>query len=403
MLEFSARKVGPKVLAEEVLGEVHVALLVQRDVLEVHRGDLEHVTGALRVGFGDERGMEIDEALVVEELVDSEGHRVADAEDRTESVGPEAHVRDAPEILQRSILLLEREAHRVALADDLDLLGLDFHGLAAADGRDELALHSEGRAGGDALEELLVEELGIRHDLDIVDGGTVVEGDELHLPVASLRPDPTFGQHFAARLHPEQFLDLDSFHIRIRVNMQIYGKKPYLPTIQGKITKKQPRKAAFLQLFSCGLFSAGFSRSVHDLQRGAAAQLLLDIRHDTHSDVFVNAEVDGHQGTVGLGHGVTLGSDEVADVVDGLEGIVQLDTGIGTVHGLILAGRRPDVDVGGQVLALKLRGFGSHGELDDDLVLRLTHLGGHHEEEQEHEHDIGEGTRGNAGNALVVS
>ena len=199
-------------LAEEVLGEIDIALLVQRDVLEVHRGDLEHVAGALRVGFGDERGMQIDEALVVEELVDSERHRVADAQDGPEGVRPQAHVRDAAQVLQRRVLLLQGEAHRVALADDFDFLGLDFHGLAAADGGDELALHGEGGAGGDALEELLVKEFGIRHDLDIVDGGTVVEGDELHLPVTSLGPDPTFGQHLATRFHPEHFLDLGPFH-----------------------------------------------------------------------------------------------------------------------------------------------------------------------------------------------
>ena len=236
-------------LAEEVLGEIHIALLVQRDVLEVHRGDLEHVAGALRVGFGDERGVQIDEALVVEELVDGESHGVADAEDGAEGVRPEAHVRDAAEVLQGGVLLLEREAHRVAFADDLDLLGLDLHGLAAADGGDELALHGEGGAGGDALEELLVEEFRVRDYLDVIDGGTVVEGDEFDLSVASLRPDPTFGQHFRARLHPEQFLDLASFHSRIPVNHANIRKKTLFAYCVGEDNKK----AALGRLLSCNI------------------------------------------------------------------------------------------------------------------------------------------------------
>ncbi len=183
--------------------------------------------------------MEIDEALVIEELVDGESHRVADAEDGTEGVGPEAHVCDAAEILQGGVLLLERETHRVAFADDLDLLRLDLHMLAAADGSDEFALHGDGRTGGDPLDGLVVDDLRIRDDLDIVDGGAVVQGDEFHLFVASLGPDPTFGQYLCTRIHAEQLLDLDSFHIDCCA-------KSYKDT--EKIQKSSPRGTAFLKL-----------------------------------------------------------------------------------------------------------------------------------------------------------
>ena len=119
-------------LAKEVFAEVHVSLLVQGDVLEVHCGYLEHVSCALSIGLSDERSVEIDKALVVEELVDGKSHGVADAQDGAEGVGPEAHVRYAAEILKGCILFLEGETHWVALSQDFNLGCLDFHGLAAA-------------------------------------------------------------------------------------------------------------------------------------------------------------------------------------------------------------------------------------------------------------------------------
>ena len=198
-------------LAEEVLGEVNVALLVQGDVLQVHGGYLEHVSCAFGIGFRDERGMEIHEALFIEELVDGKGHGVADAENCAEGVGPEAHVGYAAEVLKGGVLFLEGEAHGVAVSKDLDFRSLDFHGLAAAHGLYQLSFYGQGCTGGDALDEFFVKELRICYNLDIVDGGAVVEGDELHLFVSSLSAYPSFGKHFHARLHLEQSLDFSSF------------------------------------------------------------------------------------------------------------------------------------------------------------------------------------------------
>ena len=75
-----------------------------------------------------------------------------------------------------------------------------------------------------------------------------------------------------------------------------------------------------------------FAGGVHDLKGGAATQLLFYIGDDTHADVLVHFEVHGHQGPFGLGHGVTLCGDKVADICNCLERVVELDTGIGTVR-----------------------------------------------------------------------
>ena len=198
-------------LPEEVFGEVHVALLVQGDVLQVQGGYLEHVSGTLGIAFRNEGGVEIDESLLVEEAVDGEGHLVADSQNGAEGVGPQTHVGHAAEVFQGGVLFLEREAHRVALSQHLDVRGLDFNGLAAAHGLDQLSPYGQGSAGGYLLEELFVKEFRIGYYLYIGNGGAVVEGDELNLFVASFGADPALGQDLYARLFTEESLDFGSF------------------------------------------------------------------------------------------------------------------------------------------------------------------------------------------------
>ena len=60
-------------------------------------------------------------------------------------------------------------------------------------------------------------------------------------------------------------------------------------------------------VYNLGLFSsAGFTGRVHDLKGGAAAQLLFYIGDDTHSDILVYPEADGHEGAFCFAHGITL-------------------------------------------------------------------------------------------------
>ena len=195
--------------AEEVLAEIDLALM-HRNICKIHGSNLEHVACTLCVRLCDERSMEIYEALVVEELMDSESHCVPDTEHCAESVGAEPHMGNRTEVLEGSILLLEREAHRIAFAIDFDLLCLDLYSLAAADRLHEVTLYRKAGAGGNLLEELLVEEAGVCDYLDIIDGRTVVECDELNLFVSSLSPHPSFGKDFLAWLAFQQVFYLCS-------------------------------------------------------------------------------------------------------------------------------------------------------------------------------------------------
>ena len=73
--------------AKEVLLVVDASVFFAGEIFEVEGGDLEHLAGPFAVGGGDEWGVEIEEAALVEEGVDGIGHIVADAADGSEGVG----------------------------------------------------------------------------------------------------------------------------------------------------------------------------------------------------------------------------------------------------------------------------------------------------------------------------
>ena len=107
-------------LAKEILAEVYFTV-VYGYVCKVHGSNLEHIACTLCVRLGDKGSMKIYKTLVVEEFMDGKGHCVTDTKDGTEGVCPEPHVCNCPEVLKCGILLLEREAHRIAFAQNLNL------------------------------------------------------------------------------------------------------------------------------------------------------------------------------------------------------------------------------------------------------------------------------------------
>ena len=140
-------------LAEEVLAEIGLALIRQRAGVGIDGGDAEHLARALGVAAGDQRGVHVQVALVVEEAVDGLGRHGAHPEGALEQVGPGPEVLDGAQVLQRVALLLERVV-RWALAHHGDLLRLQLEGLLVLGGDDQRALGLDGRAGGDALDDV---------------------------------------------------------------------------------------------------------------------------------------------------------------------------------------------------------------------------------------------------------
>ena len=176
-------------LTEKVFFEVDRSVGKLRQVLQIQRGHLEHLARALRVGPGDDRGVEVIETTVVEVLVDGKRHVVTQPEDGAEGVRTRTQVRDLAQELERMSFLLQR-IRLIRVTEDLDRLRLDLHGLPRSLRSDQLARRPDAGAGGHALDQLLRKLRHLGDHLDAVDHGTVVHRDERDLLVPAPGPDP---------------------------------------------------------------------------------------------------------------------------------------------------------------------------------------------------------------------
>ena len=177
------RQVGA--LAEEVLTVVHRAALPPGRVLHVQGGHAEHLPRALAVAGGDDGGVDVDEALVLEEAVDGVGRHTAHPECRGEEVGAGPQMGDGTQILHAVALLLEGILGGGG-ALHLDGRGLYLQGLLGSGGEDHRAGDHEGRAHvllGDLLEVL--HHAVLKDNLEVLEAGAVVklnEAEGLHIP-----------------------------------------------------------------------------------------------------------------------------------------------------------------------------------------------------------------------------
>ena len=77
-----------RLLAEEILAVIYIALLVQRRILGIQCSHTEHLARALAVASGDQRRVHIDEASLLEEFMDGVCAQGTHAEHCLESIGP---------------------------------------------------------------------------------------------------------------------------------------------------------------------------------------------------------------------------------------------------------------------------------------------------------------------------
>src|SRR5262249_45820942 len=128
--------------AEEIFGIIRLTWL--------ERGYAEHGAGTFGIRGRDDRCMDVEESALLEEFVDSEGERIAHAEDGAEGVAAHTEMRDLAQKLHSVAFLLERITRRVGGAVNLKLAGAEFHGLAGAGRGGEIAGDSDAcaRRGG---------------------------------------------------------------------------------------------------------------------------------------------------------------------------------------------------------------------------------------------------------------
>ena len=206
------RQVGG--LAEEVLGEIHLAVLGAGHVVQIQGGYLEHLACAFAVRAGNQRGVNVNEVPVLEELVDGHGRQAADTEHRLEGIGPGPQVGNGAQ-----------ELHGVALglqgivaggrAFHLDLGGLKLESLLGVRRQDQSALDNQGSANvdfGDFLE--ILQSVVINH----LNGGeisTIIQDNKAKLLAGPPVSHPAADFNFLARIGVgifEQLTNGNQFH-----------------------------------------------------------------------------------------------------------------------------------------------------------------------------------------------
>ena len=172
-------------LAEEVLGVVDGAVLVAGGILGIQSGDPEHLAGALAVAGGDDGSVNVDEAPLLEELVDGVGRHAPHPEGGGEQVRPGTQMLDGPQELHAVALLLQGIVGG-GDALHLDGGGLQLQGLFGPGsqhhgaGDDEGGAHVLGRDLG-----VVGQSTGLHDHLQVFEAGAVVQlykAEVLHVP-----------------------------------------------------------------------------------------------------------------------------------------------------------------------------------------------------------------------------
>ena len=205
-------------LLKEVLAVIHGAVLVLGHVLQVQRGDLEHLTGTLAVGSGQQGRVGVDEAVLLEELVDGVGSHAAHAECGVEGVGAGAQGGHGAQILHAHLLFLQRILVGGAVAQDLAGISVQLKGLLCLRSQHDAA-HDAQAAVQAGVDDLIVvcQLAGFQHDLQSLEAAAVGQGDEADvlgvadvLCPAAYGDDRTIGGGVLVQRN-----DLSAFHFQI--------------------------------------------------------------------------------------------------------------------------------------------------------------------------------------------
>src|SRR5690606_28691183 len=154
--------------------------------------------------------MDIVETPVIEELVNREGHRVANAHDGTERTGTSAQMGNLAKEFQRMFLGLKRVLLRIAVTEDFQFRNFDLDGLALSRRRYKIPFDGHTCTGGDPLQYVLGRRIEVDHGLQVPDGGAIIDGDKL--VVAECTYPPLHEHLTVVGGHGKKFPDPGSFH-----------------------------------------------------------------------------------------------------------------------------------------------------------------------------------------------
>ena len=201
-------------LAEEILAEIHLAVLGLGDVVQVEGGHLEHFARALAVGAGDQGRVDIDKVPLLEEFMDGVGRQTADTEHCLEQIGAGPQMGHGAQELHAVALFLHGiVAGGIALNHHRG--SLNFKRLLGIGRQQHTALHNQRRAHvhlGNGLE--ILHGIGINH-LNRGEISTVIQGNKAKLFALSIESNPAANLHFLAGIFRrvlEQLSDRNQIH-----------------------------------------------------------------------------------------------------------------------------------------------------------------------------------------------
>ena len=166
-------------LAEEVLAVVHLAVVGLGDVGQVEGGDPEHLPRALAVRGGQQGGVGVDKAVLLEEAVDGVGRHAAHPEGGAEGVGAGPQGGHGAQVLHAHLLFLQRVGVGRACAQNLDAVGVQLKGLLCLRGQDQPPGHLHAGVQPGVGHLVVVGQLaGLKDHLQSLEAAAVRQGDE---------------------------------------------------------------------------------------------------------------------------------------------------------------------------------------------------------------------------------
>ena len=150
----------------------------ERRVRRVNGGHAEHLARTLAVARGDDGGVDIDKAALLEKRVDRGGRHATHAEDRAEEVRARTQVLLGAQELDGGALLLQRIVRRRG-ALHADGLRRELKGLLRL-GRELDRARADERSRDVLVRDLVVvgERIAIHDDLQVAEAAAVVDGDK---------------------------------------------------------------------------------------------------------------------------------------------------------------------------------------------------------------------------------
>ena len=174
------KELDEALLAEQVLGEIYLAVGGHRKIVHVEGRNLEHLIGAFAVRAGDQRGVHVKISVALEVLVDRHCCNAADAEDRAEQVCSGTQVCNGAKELSGVALGLDGIVLR-AIAKERNACCLQLKGLLIFGGEHQRADHLNACPNSYLGDGVKIIKSILVNDLEIFEKGTVIYVQESKL------------------------------------------------------------------------------------------------------------------------------------------------------------------------------------------------------------------------------